>query len=206
MSKVTLDKGFDLDVQDGEVVIYAHKVAQGGLKNLGKQFCMAITNKRIAIVAPKTGETETINYNELLHAKFKAASPDDAIGNFNLVFHEKTKMLGFIPVHKKRPFGVKGGWGESFALLGKHMAQEAKVVVANIASTMDYQQRRQAIEARNDLSDQQKQWAMDEAWMKVDKEWGEMFEKTAIHHKKPKPTQRMTLMITLINDAIKLSQ
>lgn len=207
MSKVTLDKGYDLELQDGEVIIYADKwgAAELTLKNiLGNWYYAAITNKRLALVSKNSSEVETINYNEISWVSYK--DPSSSAAQIILKFHEKKKWLGFLPVHKKRTFQLSVKLLEAFKLLGKDMMREAKWHIANMASIADYNQRRQAIQERGDLTEQQKQWAMNEAWANVSKEWGDMFETTAIFSKKPTPKMRRDLMVDLIRQAIKLSE
>lgn len=204
MTTVQLDKDYAVDLLDGEVVVYAHKVAyfKGFLK--APKYYFVITNKRIALAPKKSNEAENINYADIYRAKWGKIAQDNSFGEFSIVLNEKKNLFGFIPVRKSIKFQLRGGFAESVKLLGKHFAEEGKMHVANMLEIADYQQRAQAIDRRGDLSDQQKQWAKNEAWSQTSKEWGKMFEKTAIADKKPNPAQRMKLIVELVNDALEV--
>jgi hypothetical protein len=204
MTTVQLDKDYAVNLLDGEVVVYAHKVAyfKGFLKT--PRYYFVITNKRIALVPKKSDEAENINYADIYRAKWGKIAQDNSFGEFRIVLNEKKNLLSFIPVRKSIKFQLRGVFVESVKLLGKHFAEEGKTYIATMLEIADYQQRVQAIDQRGDLSDQQKQWAKNEAWTKTSKEWGNMFEKTAIADKKPNPAQRMKLIVELVNDALKI--
>jgi hypothetical protein len=204
MEKVQLDKKTELELQDGEVVIFAHKVGHIKGPFMGRQVNFAITNKRIALVPYKAGEgTETINYADIAYAYVSNAMSDQSMGMFKLVMQEKTKLLGFIPAHKKMKFQLMGSLGESFALMLKDVGRELKKEAGNMMSIMDYQQRVQAIDSRGDLTSEQKGWAKTQAWSNASGEWAALFEKTAIYSKKPTPVQRMKLLVELVSEAKK---
>jgi hypothetical protein len=204
MATVQLDKDYAVDLLEGEVVVYAHKVAyfKGFLKTPSYYF--VITNKRIALMPKKSNVAENISYADIYRAKCGKIAQDNSFGQFHIVLNEKKNLLGFIPVRKSIKFHVKGSFAESVKLLGKHFAEEGKYYVSTMLDIADYQQRVQSIDRRGDLSDQQKQWAKNEAWSQTSKEWGTMFEKTAIADKKPNPAQRMKLIVELVNDALEV--
>jgi hypothetical protein len=163
-----------------------------------------ITSKRIALAPKKSNEAVNISYADIYRAKWGKITTGDVTAQFKVVLKEKKNMLGFIPVRKSMKFSLQGSFGESVKLLGKHFAEEGKVYAATMLEMADWQQRQQAIDNRGDLSDQQKQWAKNEAWQQTSKEWGRMFEKTAIADKKPNPAQRMKLIVELVNEALEI--
>ena len=207
METMQLDKDTSLELMDGEVVIFAHKVGRSKGFMGTNWLNFAITNKRIALVPyPQKGKAaepvETINYASLYKAKSKFESDSGDQGQFILVLNEKTKKLGFIPVRKSLRFGLRGSLKEIVTLNGTMFAAGLKTQLIELGKAADRQARRQAIEARGDLTYEQKQWAMSDEWQKVEDSWAGLYEKTAIYHKKPTPVDRQRLIIDLVNEAI----
>ena len=201
MAKFELEDGASLELLDGEEIICASpKVArlEGFFK--GTTFIFVITNKRVALVRyPKKDKegkgTDTVNYADILYAQ-RGKDPDSSLSEFSIVFLEKEKKLGFIPVHKKMLFRIQAGLVESFVLTGKDIAAEMRSVGANMA---DSAARESAANDATSLADYEKR--MDQ-WRAVRKQFVEGSGKNS----KPTPKDRRNLLVSALNDAIKLAK
>ena len=209
METVQLDKDTTLDLLDGEVVIYAHKVLLNKGFNNWRNF--TITNKRIALVPyPKNGKeteaVETINYSDL----YMVAIKDDPVqtqdlGTFNVVFNETKKLLGFIPVRKKIMFLLRGSVKEMTALCVKYMVVEGGKSLRDFVNDMDAHYRIKAINERTDLNEWQKSWAVSAEWDKIASErrseYARLFEKGTESNRKPTPVDRMRHLVLMATEA-----
>ena len=101
-----------------------------------------------------------------------------------------------IPVHKKMLFRIQAGLVESFVLTGKDIAAEMRSVGANMA---DSAARESAANDATSLADYEKR--MDQ-WRAVRKQFVEGSGKNS----KPTPKDRRNLLVSALNDAIKLAK
>ena len=201
MAKFQLEDDAALELLDGEEVICASPKVdrlEGMFK--GTTFIFVITNKRVALVRyPKKDKenkgTDTVYYADILYAE-RGKDPDSSISEFSIVTNEKEKMLGLIPVNKKMLFRIQAGLKESFALMGKDIAAEMRSIGANMA---DSAARNEAARDATSLSDYEKRM---EKWREVRKQFVEGANKNS----KPTPKDRRNLLVSALNDAIKLAK
>jgi hypothetical protein len=199
-------------VQDGEEVIFAHKVKRRDCCFKTTWVNFAITNQRIALVPYKQGIAQAdINYADLFNARMGTEGAAKTNTQFHLTLNEKTKLLGFIPARKKITFQLFGTAGEAFKLLAKDAASDYKAMVNDLADASAVVDKQASILSHTQMGtsaatiEREKR----ELWQLRSQQLHNMVSAAQTKEaksKKPTPVDRAKLLVSLVNEAIKTAK